>query len=75
MPIFRNMEMPSALAPSMHNMEALLFGRKHRGRKIEIETGDLILEPPRQQGYWVVKRNMMGDILDCYRIEADLEVR
>ncbi|HKG88496.1 MAG TPA: hypothetical protein VKA95_09235, partial [Nitrososphaeraceae archaeon] len=68
MPIFRNMEMPSA-APAMHNMEAPLFGRKHHGRKIDIETGDLILEELHRQEYWVVKRNMIGDIIDCYRVE------
>jgi hypothetical protein len=24
--------------------------------------------------YWVVKRNVMGDIIDCYRVEADMEI-
>jgi hypothetical protein len=74
MPIFRNMEMPSA-PPAIHNMEAPPFGRKHRGRKIDIETGDLIMEPAHHQEYWVVKRNLMGDIIDCYRVEADLDIR
>ena len=66
--------MPSA-PPAIHNMEAPLFGRKHRGRKIDIETGDLIMEPAHHQEYWVVKRNLMGDIIDCYRVEADLDIR
>jgi hypothetical protein len=68
------MEMPQA-PPRMENIEASLFGRKHRGKKIDIETGDLIMEPPHTQEYWVVKRNVMGDIMDCYRVEADLELR
>ena len=39
----------------MHNMEAPLFSRKRTGRKIDIETGDLILGEPHKQEMWVVK--------------------
>jgi hypothetical protein len=55
-------------------LEAPLAGRKRRGQSIDIETGDLILEP-HQQEYWVVKRNMMGHIIDLYRVETDDEIR
>ncbi len=54
MPIFRHMEMHSAPLP-VHNMEVPIAGRMHPGRKIDMETGDLILEEPHQQEYWVVK--------------------
>jgi hypothetical protein len=74
MPTFRHMDMPSA-PPPMHNMEAPLVGRKRRGQSIDIETGDLILEEPHQQEYWVIKRNMMGHIIDLYRVETDDEIR
>jgi len=74
MPMFRHMEMPSA-PPPMHNMEAPLVGRKRRGQSIDIETGDLILEEPHQQEYWVIKRKMMGHIIDLYRVETDDEIR
>jgi hypothetical protein len=43
-PIFRHMEMPSAILP-VYNIEAPLAGRKRRGQHIDIETGDLILAP------------------------------
>jgi hypothetical protein len=33
--------MPSAPIPPMHKMKAPLFSRKYRGRKVDIETGDL----------------------------------
>jgi hypothetical protein len=56
-------------------MEAPLAGRRSRGQSIDIETGDLILEEPHQQEYWVVKRNMMGHIIDLYRVETDDEIR
>ena len=56
------------------NYHPLYIKRKHRGNKIDIETGDLILEAHRQE-HWVVKRNMMGDIIDSYRVEADLDIR
>jgi hypothetical protein len=59
----------------MYVMGAPLFGRRRHGRKIDIEIGDLIMEPPHHQEYWVVKRNLMGDIIDCYRVEAELDVR
>jgi hypothetical protein len=62
-------------APPIHNIEAPLAGRRRRGRKIDVETGDLILEEPHQQEYWVIKRNMMGDIIDLYRVETDDEIR
>jgi hypothetical protein len=49
--------------------------QKHRGRSIDIETGDLILEEPHQQEHWVIKRNMMGHIIDLYRVETYDEIR
>jgi hypothetical protein len=49
------MEMPSATLP-VYNMEAPIAGRKHLGRKIDMETADLILEEPHQQVYWLIKR-------------------
>ena len=52
-----------------------IAGRKHLFRKIDMETGDLILEEPHQQEYWVIKRNMMGHIIDLYRVETDDEIR
>jgi hypothetical protein len=48
----------------MYIMGAPLFGRKRHGRKIDIEIGDLIMEPPHHQEYWVVKRNLMDDIIN-----------
>jgi hypothetical protein len=74
MPIFRNMDMPPAPVPSIHNLEAPLAGRRRRGKSIDVETGDLILEEAHQQEYWVVNRNMMGDIIDLYRVETDDEI-
>ena len=35
----------------------------------------MILEEPHQQVYWVIKRNMMGDIIDLYRVDTDDEIR
>ena len=74
MPVFRHMEMHSAPLP-VHNMEVPIAGRTHPGRKIDMETGDLILEEPHQQEYWVIKRNMMGHIIDLNRVETDDEIR
>lgn len=71
MPIFRHMDMPNA-PPPIHNIEAPLAGRRHRGKKIDVETGDLVLEEPHQQEYWVVKR---GEIIDLYLVDADEELR
>ena len=74
MPIFSHMDMPSA-PPPIHNIEAPLAGRRHRGKKIDVETGDLVLEEPHQQEYWVVKRNVRGEIIDLYLVDADEELR
>ncbi|HKI09287.1 MAG TPA: hypothetical protein VKA09_12905 [Nitrososphaeraceae archaeon] len=48
---------------------------KHRGHSIDVETGDLILEEPHQQEYWVIKRNMLGQIINFYRVEIEEEIR
>jgi hypothetical protein len=39
------------------------------------ETGDLVLEEPHQQEYWVVKRNIRGEIIDLYLVDSDEELR
>jgi hypothetical protein len=44
------MSMPNA-PPPIENIEAPLAGRKHRGKKIDVETGDLVLEEPHQQEF------------------------
>jgi hypothetical protein len=46
-----------------------------RGKKIDVESGDLILEEPHRQEHWVIKRNMLGEIIDLYMVEADDELR
>ena len=47
----------------------------NEGRSVDIETGDLILEEAHQQEHWVIKRNMMGQIIDLHRIDADDDIR
>ena len=57
----------------MHSMKAPLFDRKRTGRKIDIKTEDLILEESQRQETQVVK-NMLDDIIDCYEVEAELNI-
>jgi hypothetical protein len=77
MSMFRHMDMPPAPAPApeIRHMDAPFAGKRHKGRRVDIETGDLILDEPSQQEYLVIKRNMMGDIIDLYRVETDDEIR
>jgi hypothetical protein len=73
MPVFHNMVMPNA-PPPVENIEAPLAGRRHRGKKIDVETGDLKLDEAHQQEYWVVKRNVRGEIIDLYLVDSDDEL-
>jgi hypothetical protein len=67
------METPSA--QPIHNMEFPLTSRKKRWPRVDVETGDLILEEPHQQEHWVIKRNMLGQIIDLYRVDIEEEIR
>jgi hypothetical protein len=74
MSLFHNMAMPNA-PPPVENIEAPLTSRKHRGRRIDVETSDLILDEAHQQEYWVVKRNNRGEIIELYLVDTDDELR
>jgi hypothetical protein len=65
------MEMSST---TMHNMEAPLAGRKRRGQSIDIETGDLISGSHVSRNTGVIKRNIMGHIIN-HIVENDDEIR
>ena len=46
--------------------------RKTRhGLNMDLDSGDLILDEPSKDEHWLVKRNMFGEIIDCYKIYDD----